>query len=136
MTLCPYENSGFWKTVLSASAPGLIDVVYLQCYDGGTGNSPGQWQKLLSATILVFPILLCRGSFGTCSATSNSMSPDQMKAQMMSFKAGYPALSGGAVWQMADINSYIRMNCAIVDPGSGTAKTVYQYLHQLAAALR
>jgi hypothetical protein len=64
------------------------------------------------------------------------MNPDQMKAQMKNFKAGYPALSGGAIWQMADINSYIQMNCAIVDPESGTARTVHQYLHQLAAALR
>jgi hypothetical protein len=138
MTLCPYSTgkSYFWKALLTHSAPTLIDLVYLQCYDGGTYNTPGQWQGLLSATVPIFPILNCHGSFGVCYTTRNSMSPDSMKITMKNFKIGYPALTGGAIWQMADVNSYIQMNCAIIDPGSGTAIRVRQYLLQLAAALR
>ena len=43
VSLCPYTNSNFWKSVASqanSQLPGVIDRVHLQCYAGGGGNSP------------------------------------------------------------------------------------------------
>jgi len=33
-------------------------------------------------------------------------------------------MSGGAIWQMEDVKSYIKNNCAVQDPQSGTATSV------------
>ena len=43
VSLCPYTNSSFWTSVASqvnGQRPGTIDRVHLQCYSGGSGNSP------------------------------------------------------------------------------------------------
>ncbi|HEY1790519.1 MAG TPA: hypothetical protein VGJ73_20395 [Verrucomicrobiae bacterium] len=41
-TLCPYTEQGFWTSVKSQLGTN-VDAVYLQCYAGGVGNDPGQW---------------------------------------------------------------------------------------------
>ncbi len=41
-TLAPYTNIDYWAQVVSQvnqATPGLLDRVYLQCYDGGAGNN-------------------------------------------------------------------------------------------------
>jgi hypothetical protein len=46
VALCPYTNSSFWTAVASqvnTQRPGTIDQVHLQCYAGGGGNSPCNW---------------------------------------------------------------------------------------------
>jgi len=43
---CPYTNSTFWTSMTSqvnTQRPGTIDQVHLQCYAGGAGNSPCNW---------------------------------------------------------------------------------------------
>ena len=52
------------------------------------------------------------------------------------FKKDYPQMSGGAIWQMADIINYVRMNCAVQDSSSGNAVTVSEYLAQLKNSLK
>jgi hypothetical protein len=131
MSLCPFTRIPYWKAVLDGSSPGLVDAIYLQCYDGGQNAVPGDWVRGLGSSVPVYPIFLCRGSFSTCGVSHNSKSPEEIKAQQLSFRKGDPVLRGGGVWQMADIKSYIRQRCAVVDPGSGTATSVPQYLAQL-----
>ncbi len=41
-TLCPYTNPGYWQAVKTGLGTNC-DQVYLQCYDGGAGNSPATW---------------------------------------------------------------------------------------------
>jgi len=42
----------------------------------------------------------------------------------------------GAIWQMADVKNYVRMNCAALDSSSGSASTVREYLKQLKNSLQ
>ena len=55
---------------------------------------------------------------------------------MISFKKDYAAMSGGAIWQMADVKNYVRMNCAAVNSSSGSVPTVGEYLQQLKNSLQ
>lgn len=46
VALCPYTNSSFWTSVASqvnTQRAGTVDQVHLQCYAGGSGNSPCNW---------------------------------------------------------------------------------------------
>jgi hypothetical protein len=42
----------------------------------------------------------------------------------------------GAIWQMADVKNYVKSNCAVSDPQSGTATSVKEYLTQLKNSLQ
>jgi len=44
-TLCPYNNQSYWQSVKSHLGSSC-DAVYLQCYDGGAGNDPANWNTL------------------------------------------------------------------------------------------
>jgi len=135
MTLCPYTKAEYWKAIMVGSAPGLIDAIYLQCYDGGARNAPGQWVDRLPGGVPIDPIFNCRGAFGTCGSSHGSQTPDEIRTRLANFKKDYPAMSGTALWQVADIKDYIRMNCAVKDPSSGTAASVAEYVSQLKNSL-
>lgn len=136
MTLCPFKLNPYWKEIMAGSQKGLIDAIYLQCYDGGTRNVPADWIKALGDTIPLYPIFLCRGAFSTCATNHNSKTPDEIKAEMIRFRKGYPGMKGGAIWQMADVKQYVSRNCAVQDPSSGTASSVTEYLSQLKSSLK
>ena len=136
MSLCPFTKLPYWKAVLNGSKKGTIDAIYLQCYDGGSRNTPEKWVDSLAGNIPLYPIFLCRGSFSTCSTTHNSKSADEIRAEMIRFKKAYPHMSGGAVWQMEDVKNFVKNNCAVKDPQSGTATSVKEYLVQLRNSLR
>ena len=45
-TLAPYMNKNFWQSLATAinnQRQGAVDRIYLQCYDGGAGNNPKDW---------------------------------------------------------------------------------------------
>jgi len=45
-TLSPYMNNSHWRGVVSninSQRPGALDRIYVQCYDGGAGNNPCDW---------------------------------------------------------------------------------------------
>lgn len=136
MSLCPFTKIPYWKSVLDGSSAGVVDAVYLQCYDGGKNAVPGLWVRGLGPTVPVYPIFLCRGAFSTCGVSHNSKSPEEIRAQLLEFKKDDPGMRGAGVWQMADIKDYVRQRCAVVDPGSGSATTVAQYLEQLKESLK
>jgi len=136
MSLCPYTRMAYWKYILDNAAPGIVDAVYLQCYDGGKRNTPAPWIQGLGAKAPVYPVFLCRGAFGTCATDHNSKTPSEIRLAMHRYKNESPALAGGGIWQMEDIKSYVRMNCAAKDAESGTAITVVDYLQQLKKALQ
>jgi hypothetical protein len=136
MSLCPYTNYKYWKDIITGSQNGLIDAVYVQCYDGGRNNAPGWWKNNLNINIPVYPVFLCRGAFSTCAANHNSKTPGEIKAEMVRFKKDYPGITGGGIWQMADVISYISQNCAVQLPESGSARSVPQYLSQLKNSLK
>jgi hypothetical protein len=52
VTLAPYTEIKFWSDLTSNTnrqRPGTIDIIYLQCYDGGKDNNPSQWTDLFGA---------------------------------------------------------------------------------------
>ena len=136
MTLCPFTKMTYWKALINGSGKGLIDAIYLQCYDGGASNTPGKWVDTLGRDIPLYPIFLCRGSFSTCATNHNSKSPDEIRAEMIRFKTTDPVMSGAAIWQMQDVKNYIKSNCSISDPQSGTATSVKDYMMQLKNSLQ
>ncbi|RFM31154.1 hypothetical protein [Chitinophaga silvisoli] len=135
MTLCPFRINDFWKTVLQHTDPKVVDAIYLQCYDGGTRANPGTWKTAMGAVQPVYPIFMCRGAFSTCASSHNSKTVDEIKSEMKRFKADYPQMSGASIWQMADVKSFVKNNCAVTDPTSGTAKTVKEFLAQIKESL-
>ena len=45
-TLAPYQQAAHWQGVVNSvnsQRPGTLDRIYLQCYDGGAGNNPCDW---------------------------------------------------------------------------------------------
>jgi hypothetical protein len=136
MTLCPYTKIPYWKKILDSSSRGLVDAIYLQCYDGGAHNTLLPWARGMGPGVPVYPVFLCRGSFSTCAVSHNSMTPDEIRATMKAFAKDCPGLRGGGIWQLADIKDFIRLNCAGTDPASGSATTVPQYLEQLKESLK
>lgn len=45
-TLAPYMNRSFWQnlaTTINSQRQGAVDRIDLQCYDGGAGNNPKDW---------------------------------------------------------------------------------------------
>lgn len=47
-TLCPYTNPNHWQAVYNGLGIANCDAVYLQCYDGGGGNTPAGWNSYFS----------------------------------------------------------------------------------------
>jgi hypothetical protein len=136
MTLCPFTKPDYWKEIMTGSKKGIIDGIYLQCYDGGAKNTVGPWVKALGNELPIYPIFLCRGSFSTCGTSHNSKSVTEIRAEMLRFKAEYPEMRGAAIWQMADIKGFVRMNCALQDPASGDAVSAGQFLGELRESLK
>lgn len=86
VALDPYTNSGFWTSVASqvnAQRGGTIDAVHLQCYDGGGGNSPCNWNF---GGIPVYPGLW-----------NNFDSPASVQTKMTNWK-NQCGISGGWMW--------------------------------------
>jgi autotransporter-associated beta strand protein len=50
-TMVPYANQSFWVALNNAITN--CDYVYVQCYEGGAGNDPGQWQSALGGGVTV-----------------------------------------------------------------------------------
>jgi fructan beta-fructosidase len=52
-TLVPYTQQGFWVSLKNDITN--CDYIYLQCYEGGAGNDPAQWNSAFGNGIKVIP---------------------------------------------------------------------------------
>jgi autotransporter-associated beta strand protein len=52
-TTAPYQNQSFWVNLNNAVTN--CDYIYLQCYQGGAGNDPGQWNTAFGHGVKVIP---------------------------------------------------------------------------------
>ncbi len=52
-TMVPYENQSFWVNLKNSITN--CDYIYLQCYEGGAGNSPSQWNSAFGHGVVVIP---------------------------------------------------------------------------------
>jgi len=54
LTQAPYTNQGFWVQLKNNLGSGC-DIIYLQCYQGGAGNNPAQWNSAYGNGVHVVP---------------------------------------------------------------------------------
>lgn len=52
-TLVPYTSQSFWVSLNNGITN--CDAIYLQCYEGGAGNDPGQWNTAFGHGVKVVP---------------------------------------------------------------------------------
>jgi autotransporter-associated beta strand protein len=52
-TMVPYQNQSFWVDLKNNVTN--CDYIYLQCYEGGAGNDPGQWNSAFGNGVVVIP---------------------------------------------------------------------------------
>jgi hypothetical protein len=52
-TLVPYTAQSFWVNLKNSVTN--CDCVYLQCYEGGAGNDPGEWNAAFGNGVVVIP---------------------------------------------------------------------------------
>jgi hypothetical protein len=52
-TMAPYQSQSFWVNLKNNITN--CDYVYLQCYEGGAGNDPGQWNSAFGHGVVVIP---------------------------------------------------------------------------------
>lgn len=97
VSICPYTNTSYWVSLVKAinkTTPGTLDAIYLQCYDGGAGNSPSSWNSSFSSTGL----RVCPGMWAmhgsTCSGGSTT---SQVQTQMAAWEAT-TQLAGGFMY--------------------------------------
>ncbi|KAI1654302.1 hypothetical protein F4813DRAFT_212023 [Daldinia decipiens] len=101
-TGAPYTNSDFWKNVTTQSNNGLhepnllLDRMYLQCYDGGSGNDPGSWQTALGMKVV--PLVWVTND----SKPSQGTTATQARSKFTSWNSK-SAVAGGGYWNDYDI---------------------------------
>jgi fructan beta-fructosidase len=52
-TMVPYTDQSFWVNLKNSVTN--CDYIYLQCYEGGAGNDPGQWDTAFGNEVVVIP---------------------------------------------------------------------------------
>src|SRR6202453_3162335 len=52
-TMVPYTDQSFWVNLKNSITN--CDYIYLQCYEGGAGNDPGQWDAAFGNGTIVIP---------------------------------------------------------------------------------
>jgi hypothetical protein len=119
-TIAPYTNINFWLSLKNQANSGLsdpnllLDRVYLQCYDGGAGNSPASWQSTLGMKVvpLIWVVNDSKPSQGTTVA--------QAQTKFTSWNS-QSTLAGGGYWNDYDIE---KMGSSYTDYGNAL-KTVF-----------
>jgi Concanavalin A-like lectin/glucanases superfamily/Viral BACON domain len=120
VTLCPFTNPNFWQSVYNQLGTGIVDAVYLQCYDGGAGNNPATWNGYFSG-LKVQPGMWCKHGGGCADGNSSADVLNQMTAWRAS--AG---ITGGFMWLYDDM-----LSCTSGGVASDYAKAINTALDPL-----
>lgn len=97
ITFCPYTNTEFWTSSLAelnSSDPGAVKWWNLQCYDGGTGNTPAMWAEAITGAIPNFSTTgyLVAGDW-------TNYGPSSTETLMSDF-TDKSAINGGFMWTL------------------------------------
>ena len=120
VALDPYTNSGFWTTVASqvnSQRGGTIDAIHLQCYSGGSGNSPCSWNF---GGIPVYP-----------GVDSQSNNPGGVQTKMTNWK-NQCGISGGWMWLYDGFIGGAASYAAAINNGIG-ASTIPNGVYEIVA---
>jgi PKD-like domain/Secretion system C-terminal sorting domain/Ig-like domain CHU_C associated len=91
VTLCPYTSSSYWTSVATQTntqRPGTVDAIFLQCYSGGSFNSPCSGWNF--GSIPIYPGLW-----------DSNNTPAQIHTKMTSWKTQC-GIKGGFMWLYDD----------------------------------
>jgi len=97
VSLCPYNNRSVWQSVKSQLGS-IVDAVNLQCYDGGAGNVPSQWNPYFGG-LKVTPLFWSRHAGGAGDSYT------QAQTKVAGWKSSAGITSAGA-WQYGDMRTY------------------------------
>lgn len=102
-TIAPYTRTSFWADVVAevnaddnGGEDKVLDRVYLQLYDGGAGNRPGDWQTALGMKVV--PILWVVND----SKPQFGQTPAQAEERFALWKE-QDGIAGGGYWNDFDI---------------------------------
>ncbi|MCW3060086.1 MAG: (lysyl endopeptidase) subfamily protein [Capsulimonas sp.] len=130
VSLAPYTNQNYWVQLKHNLGSGC-DLVYLQCYQGGAGNDPGNWNAAFGGGFHVMPGIESNNHSSSPffnwavgnGATGGFYWPDLAWGPGSNWGAteilsgiGIPN-SGGHMVQLANINSGLLLNAATVADG-------------------
>jgi hypothetical protein len=90
VALCPYTSTTYWTNTASqtnAQRKGAVDKIFLQCYDGGAGNNPCNWNF---NGIPIYPGLWDKND-----------SPSSVQTKMTNWKKNC-SVQGGFMWLYDD----------------------------------
>jgi len=90
VSICPYDTAyqTYWVnlvTKINAANPGAAVAAYLQCYSGGSGNDPKQWDQAFAKTGLKM----------TAGLWVSSSTPAQVQSQLAAWVSNSTPLAGG-----------------------------------------
>lgn len=93
VTLCPYNwnSRTFWQSVKSGLGANC-DAIYLQCYDGGAGNNPADWNTLFGG-FKVYP-----GLWGNTTTWKDCITRFRDWRQNLGITGGFMWLNGTLQW--------------------------------------
>ncbi len=91
VTLCPYTNQSFWVNVKSGLGS-KVDAIYLQCYDGGAGNDPGDWNNAFGG-FKVYP-----GLWGNVDSMASATAKFRNWQSNLGITGGFLWLNGSFPW--------------------------------------
>jgi len=111
-TLAPYMNKPYWTSLatgINSLRKGAVDRIYIQCYDGGAGNNPSDWN--------INGITLHAGltNYGSTAAAAT--------AQMTTWKNN-STVSGGFFWVYNDESTNLKNYAAAVNKVFGGGEVI------------
>lgn len=137
ITFCPYTCQKFWVNslfALNASNPGAVRWWNLQCYDGGTGNDPGEWGNAILQVIPDFDIngYIVAGDW-TYPDNGSGDCPSAVQGLIAGFNTE-AALGGGFLWTI----DHIFENQSAKDPATcdGTVPTLEDFVQAIQNGFR
>ncbi|WMJ22789.1 discoidin domain-containing protein [Paludicola sp. MB14-C6] len=92
VALCPYTNDYYWSSVKNQLGTSIVDRVYLQCYAGGSSNSPSAWKGYMGMDVI--PGLWCLNS------SSGGDTASSVQSQLTNWSS---SSVGGFMWLYDDM---------------------------------
>ncbi len=131
VSLAPYNNQSYWVQIKHNLGAGC-DLVYLQCYSGGAGNDPNNWNSAFGGGFHVMPGIESNNHSSTpffnwavnAGSTGGFYWPDLSWGPSSNWGPldiingiGIPN-SGSHVFQLGNLNSGLLLNAATASSGN------------------
>ena len=124
VTLCPYTQQSVWVSVKSQLG-NKVDSIYLQCYDGGAGNDPGNWNSAFGG-FKVQP-----GLWGNTDTSTSATSKFRNWVNTLGITGGFMWLNGALPGDAQKWSASVRLGLdPVVTVANGTYKLIVRHSGQ------